>query len=200
MDKVSKSQWTQMVITLALALGVALLVNGAVLKLFGQKSAARAEHSLVGILLLMAYVAVLVRKNAGPMRAASFFVVALIPCYLGTVFPDLDIRLWGIGGHRNPLFHSSLSFLVLWVFARQRSALWQTVVSGYGIGLASHLWWDVLYYGDVRWLPGGMIDRLWLGMHGLLCLAIPGARWLRVKASGSPATHRTMRASLDANG
>jgi hypothetical protein len=84
MDKVTKSQWTQMVITLAWALGVALLVNWAVLKLFGQKSAARAEHSLVGILLLMAYVAVLVRKNAGPMRAASFFVVALIPCYLGT--------------------------------------------------------------------------------------------------------------------
>ena len=191
MDKGSKSQWTQTALTLALALGVALLVNWAVLKLFGQKSAARAEHSLVGILLLMAYVAILGEKNAGPMRAASFFVVALIPCYLGTVFPDLDIKLWGIGGHRNPLFHSSLSFLVLWVFARQSPALWQTVIIGYGIGLGSHLWWDVLYYGDVRWLPGGMIDRLWLGVHGLLCLAVPGARFLRVKASGLPEARNT---------
>lgn len=191
MDKVPKSQWTQTVITLALALGVALLVNWTVLKLFGQKSAARAEHSLVGILLLMAYVAILGEKSAGLMRAASFFVVALIPCYLGTVFPDLDIRLWGIGGHRNPLFHSSLSFFVLWVFARQSPALWPTVIIGYGIGLASHLWWDVLYYGDVRWLPGGVIDRLWLGIHGLLCLAVPGARLLRVHASGLPGAWKT---------
>jgi hypothetical protein len=48
---VYKFQWKQAVITLALALSVALIVNWAVLTFFGQKSAARAEHSLVGILL-----------------------------------------------------------------------------------------------------------------------------------------------------
>ena len=49
-----------------------------------------------------------------------------------------------------------------------------TLVAGYGVGLASHLWWDVVYYGDVRWLPGATLDRLWLGVHGLLCLTTPG--------------------------
>jgi hypothetical protein len=30
--------------------------------------------------------------------------------------------------------------------------------------------WDVVYYGDVRWLPGGVLGRLWLGANGLACL------------------------------
>ena len=147
----------------------AILLNWAVLALFGQHSADRAEHSLVGILLLMGYVALRAKS-----RAVGIFFTALIPCYLGTVFPDWDIRLLGIGGHRNPLFHSSLSFFVLALLLGRRAGVLATLVAGYGVGLASHLWWDVVYYGDVRWLPGGALDRLWLGVHGLLCLTTPG--------------------------
>jgi hypothetical protein len=174
-DGLYKFQWKRVVTVLALALGVALIANWAVLTLFGQKSADRAEHSLVGIILLMAYMAILAEKKDGPLRGVGFFFLALIPCYLGTVFPDLDITLLGIGRHRNPLFHSSLSFFLLWVFVKPGNAVLHTLVAGYGVGLASHLWWDVLYYGDVRWLPGGFIDRVWLGVHGLLCLTTPGS-------------------------
>ena len=147
----------------------AILLNWGVLALFGQRSADRAEHSLVGILLLMGYVALRAKS-----RPVGIFFTALIPCYLGTVFPDWDIRLLGIGGHRNPLFHSSLSFFALALLLGRRAGFLAILVAGYGVGLASHLWWDVVYYGDVRWLPGGTLDRLWLGVHGLLCLTIPG--------------------------
>ena len=147
----------------------AILLNWGVLALFGQRSADRAEHSLVGILLLMGYVALRAKS-----RPVGIFFTALIPCYLGTVFPDWDIRLLGIGGHRNPLFHSSLSFFGLALLLGRRAGFLATLVAGYGVGLASHLWWDVVYYGDVRWLPGGVLDRLWLGVHGLLCLTTPG--------------------------
>ena len=184
MDGVYKFQWKQAAITLALALSVALIVNWAVLQFFGQKSAYRAEHSLVGILLLMAYIAIRADKQASPLRAVGFFFLAFVPCYLGTVFPDRDITLLGIGGHRNPLFHSSLSFFLLWVCVRQNNVVLHTLVAGYGIGLASHLWWDVLYYGDVRWLPGGFIGRVWLGVHGLLCLTAAGTGVLRGRGSG----------------
>jgi hypothetical protein len=124
----------------------------------------------------MAYVVILAEKEATDRRAVGIFFLALIPCYLGTVFSDLDITLFGIGGHRNPLFHSSLSFFILWFLVRRQHQFLQIMVTGYGVGLASHLWWDVLYYGDVRWLPGGAIDRLWLGAHGLLCMITPGSR------------------------
>ena len=98
-----------------------------------------------------------------------------MPCYLGTVFPDLDIRLLGISGHRNPLFHSSVSFFVLGLLAGRQARFLHILVAGYGVGLASHLWWDIVYYGDVRWLPGGTIGRLRLGVHGLRCLMTPSS-------------------------
>jgi Domain of unknown function (DUF5942) len=160
----------QALITLAAAFGVAVMINWAILKLFGQKSAARAEHSLVGVILLMAYVSRFVDRQETRLGAVAFFLVALIPCYLGTVFPDLDITLLGIGAHRNPLFHSSLSFFVLLLLVHRQNAMLQTLVLGYGVGLASHLLWDMVYYGDVRWLPGGVADRLWLGANGVACL------------------------------
>jgi hypothetical protein len=170
MKRLDPLQWRQLLIALGVSLGLALLLNWAILTLFGQKSAARAEHSLVGIILLMAYVSRYMDRRETCLGAVTFFLLALIPCYLGTVFPDLDITLLGIGAHRNPLFHSSLSFLVLWWLVTRRSVILQAVVLGYGVGLASHLWWDTLFYGDVRWLPGGMADRLWLAGHGLACL------------------------------
>jgi len=170
MERRGRLRWKQILITLAVSFGVAVLVNWAILQLFGQKSADRAEHSLVGIILLMAYVSRFVERHETRLGAVAFFLLALIPCYLGTVFPDLDITLLGIGAHRDPLFHSSLSFFVLLWLVNRQNAILQTLVFGYGVGLASHLWWDVIDYGDVRWLPGGMLDRLWLGANGVACL------------------------------
>jgi hypothetical protein len=162
--------WQQLLIVLAVCFAVALLLNRAILELFGQKSAYRAEHSLIGILFLMAYVWRFVDRQQTRLGAVAFFLMALIPCYLGTVFPDLDISLLGIGAHRNPLFHSSLSFFVLLWLVRHQGVMLQAMVLAYGIGLASHLLWDTVFYGNVRWLPGGNLDRLWLAAHGVACL------------------------------
>ena len=175
-DKTPQLRCKQTVLTLLVALVIAFILNWAILKLFGQKSPYRAEHSLVGILLLMAMLVIHPERKENPASVARFFLLALIPCYLGTVFSDLDIRLCGIGCHRNPLFHSSLSFVILlWLFRRQGKFL-QTLAVGFGIGLASHLLWDVVDYGDVRWLPGGSLDRVWLGTNGLLCLVLASGR------------------------
>jgi hypothetical protein len=170
MNSLDRRRWQRILIALGIALGLSILLNWAILKLFDQKSAERAEHSLVGIIFLMAYVSRFVGTQEARLGAVTFFLLALIPCYLGTVFPDLDITLLGIGAHRNPLFHSSLSFFVLLWLVNRRSVILQALVLGYGIGLASHLLWDVVYYGNVRWLPGGPLDRLWLGANGLACL------------------------------
>jgi Domain of unknown function (DUF5942) len=170
MERLDQLRWKQILIALAVSFGIAIFLNWAILKLFGQKSADRAEHNLVGIILLMAYVSRFVDKKETRLGAVAFFLLALIPCYLGTVFPDLDITLLGIGAHRNPLFHSSLSFFVLLWLVNRQNAILQTLVLGYGVGLASHLLWDMVYYGNVGWLPGGMLDRIWLGVNGVACL------------------------------
>ncbi|HSF30975.1 MAG TPA: DUF5942 domain-containing protein [Candidatus Tectomicrobia bacterium] len=171
MEKLERLSWKDLLILLAASFGVAVLVNWGILKLFGQKSAGRAEHSLVGIILLMAYVWRFVDKRETRLGAVAFFLLALVPCYLGTVFPDLDITLLGIGAHRNPLFHSALSFFGLLWLVNRRHVVLQALVMGYGVGLASHLLWDMVFYGDVRWLSSDALGRLWLGANGVLCLA-----------------------------
>ena len=145
----------------------------------GKRALTGLEHSLVGILLLLGYMAANGGNRANIGQAVGVSLAALVPCYLGTVFPDLDIRLLGIGGHRNPLFHSSISFFVPVLLVRRQARFLHILVAGYGVGLASHLWWDIIDYGNVRWLPGGTLDRLWLGIHGLLCLMTPVSRSLR---------------------
>ena len=107
----------------AVACILALALNRAILSLFGQTSPDRAEHSLVGILLLLGVVVTSSHNWDKPGEAVGVVALALVPCYLGTVFPDWDLRLLGIGAHRNPLFHSSLSFLVLRLLVGSRMGL-----------------------------------------------------------------------------
>jgi hypothetical protein len=162
------TKWQRAGIKLVFAFAIALIVNWALLQLLGQKSTYRAEHSLVGVVFLMAYVFLFRTHNGSRTGSVGFFFGALLPCYCGTVFPDFDITLFGIGGHRNPLFHSCLSYYALfWLVKGWKHTVTQPLVIGYGIGLASHLWWDVFDHGDVRWLPGSMLDRLWLGVNGI---------------------------------
>jgi len=142
MSRAKKPFLKTTVISIISVFVLVLIINWAVIELFGQKSADRIEHSLVGIILLIAYVSVIANEQE-TKRTVSFFLLALIPCYLGTVFPDMDITLFGIGGHRNPLFHSGLSFVILLFFVWRRNEVFQTLVVRYGVGLASHLWWDI---------------------------------------------------------
>ena len=176
----NKKKLIQAAIAIVLAFGIAVIVNQIVLKLFGQKSADRAEHSLVGIVFLMVYGYIFQDKEKFHDGLVIFFLIALIPCYLGTVFPDLDIKFLGIGGHRNPLFHSCLSYFILFFIVSGKSSFFRILTIGYGVGLASHFWWDIIYYGDVRWIPGETLDRAWLFINGLLSFIPPKTETMSV--------------------
>ena len=97
----------------------------------------------------------------------------LVPCYLGTAFSDLDISLIGIGGHRNPVFQSGLIFFILYILAKKSNSYpLAAILPTFGVGLGSHLIWDTFDKGDVRWIPGGALDTVWLGVNGLLCILL----------------------------
>ena len=87
--------------------------------------------------------------------------------------------VFGIGAHRNPLFHSSIPYFCLaWLWRKLGLAdvvytiggarLGSALRVGLTLGLASHLVLDVWQYGNVHWIPGGTLDRLWLSGHALL--------------------------------
>lgn len=160
---------------LAAGLAVAGVATWAVLGLLGEESPYRAVHGWLGTVFLLAYVWLFRRGGAAP-GPVPFFLIALLPAYAGTAFPDLDILLLGIGGHRNPLFHSALIYVLPLAMLRRLPPWPRAMLVGFALGLGSHLLWDAIDYGDVRWISGGTADRIWLIANGLICLVPPGRK------------------------
>ena len=127
----------------------------------------RMIHGLIGMVFWIGYLAY--RKPAfGAGKKVGLLVFALV----GTWVPDWDLA-FGIGFHRSPLTHSALPvFLVVWI---TRSFSRQVIPVGLAIGLASHLFWDIIVYGNVQWIPGGSNDRLFLLLNAL------GLVWWAIK-------------------
>ena len=142
-------------------------------------SSARFEHFIFGIALWVAYLFLKQRRGDRLLLHPVVLAVTVPVLYLGTALPDWDIMVFGIGGHRNPLFHSSIPYFCLawlWrklgladvVYTIGRARLGSALQVGLTLGLASHLVLDVWQYGNVHWIPGGLLDRLWLSGHALL--------------------------------
>jgi hypothetical protein len=146
---------------------------------FFTLSPARREHFIWGVVLWVAYLWLQYQRGQKTLLHPVALVLAVPVVYLGTALPDWDIWLLGIGRHRNPIFHSAIPyFLLAWVWRKagleggmQRlggarvNMAWHIAFS---IGLASHLLLDIWQYGDVRWITGRTLDRLWLGGHAVL--------------------------------
>ncbi len=166
-----KQQFKKIAAILGVVGILALLLNWVVLEIFGQESMYRAVHSLVGILFLIGFYFFLTFTKISKIKIFYFFLLSLIPCYLGTVWSDLDITIFGIGSHRNPLFHSGILYFILYLVVRRfKSTTAHTILSGFGVGLSSHLLWDLLDNADVRWIPTALMDQVWLSINGFACL------------------------------
>ena len=63
----------------------------------------------------------------------------------------------------------------------------RAVPVGLALGVASHLLWDIVQYGDVRWIRGGNADRLFLLVNALLLLGFAGW-WTRRPSGRLPTT------------
>src|SRR5262245_50561935 len=101
---------------------------------------ARLEHAFVGFVFWLAFL--LFRFP----RSGWDFLIMLPFMLLGTWVPDWDLFL-GIGYHRSPLSHSALPVILLGLATRSYG-----VVVGFGLGVASHLFWDTVFYGNVHWI------------------------------------------------
>ena len=97
---------------------------------------------------------------------ASWRAWAMLPAVLlGAWVPDWDLYVGGIGFHRSPLFHSVGPVVVaagLLAVCGLGGWIRGPALRGLAVGVASHLLWDIVQYGDVRWIRGGNADRLFL--------------------------------------
>ncbi|MEM5789493.1 MAG: DUF5942 domain-containing protein [Syntrophobacteraceae bacterium] len=119
----------------------------------------RMVHALVGVVFWAGYLA-LRKPNCSRMTTVAMLPVVM----LGTWIPDWDLLL-GIGFHRHPLSHSILPVLILASATRSFSRF--LIPVGLALGVSSHLLWDVIFYGNVLWIPGGSYDRLFLFANSL---------------------------------
>ena len=132
------------------------------------------------------------------LEAGVLVPVGLVSLGYGLAWPDLDIRLLGIGWHRYFLFHSAAAAWLLREFARSYSTWVQrdptaprlqkvvaAIAAGGAVGIALHLLKDALIDGDktvVFGIPGLRLntlvpgthvdDDLWLVANGLWALRI----------------------------
>ena len=143
-------------------------------------SSARFWHFWMGVAFLVLYLLGKQRQIEGRILMHPLGLALLIPAtYLGTVLPDWDIKLLGIGAHRNPIFHSAIPYFLaalLWRLAGGNRVIQSPLTIrlmagaqvGFVLGLCSHLVLDIFQYGDVRWLSGDTFGKLWLAIHSVL--------------------------------
>lgn len=136
----------------------------------------RLVHLFVGIIFLILIISLFEKS-----RRDFLFIRLIGISSLGTWIPDLDLLIGGIGFHRSPLFHSVLPVVILsWICWRFSKS---TVPVGLSIGVASHLLWDIVFYGDVRWIKGGNNDRLFLLINAIILIWYSSFRLKRWKFS-----------------
>ena len=87
---------------------------------------------------------------------------------LGTWVPDWDLIL-GIGFHRSPLTHGIFPAILV-AYLVKKYDFDPFISIGFALGLSSHLFWDTIFYGDVRLIPGGTLDRIYLVSSGSILL------------------------------
>jgi hypothetical protein len=120
-------------------------------------SDARIEHAIVGFVFWLFF---LLARDARCTGSDNLAMLAF--ALLGTWVPDWDLFL-GIGFHRSPITHSALPVILVSLLVRPYSGY--AVAVGFGLGVASHLFWDVVEYGNVHWIPGRFWDRAFLGAN-----------------------------------
>jgi len=137
---------------------------------------ARLAHIAVGVVFVILYF--LIKKVLkSPERNILNIIGILIASILGTWVSDWDLLIGGIGYHRSPITHSFLPFVLFEQIVFPASPY--VLPRGFALGLSSHLFWDIVYYGNVHWIPGKFWDCLFLGVN--VCMLIG---WIILRESG----------------
>src|SRR5262245_50659749 len=96
---------------------------------------ARLQHFWFGVAFLLAYMWIKRQRQEGGLLLHPLALAVALPIlYLGSALPDWDIKLLGIGAHRNPLFHSAAAYFCLAYLGRWMG-LERTVHNAAGIRL-----------------------------------------------------------------
>ena len=122
-------------------------------------------HLIAGIIFILLFIKI---YNIEINKKGLIYV--FLSMALGTWVSDWDLML-GIGFHRSPLTHSLLpALIILWAVFKLK--LNPILLVGFCLGLSSHLFWDIIAYGNVQWIKGGNNDRMFLLINAILLIVL----------------------------
>lgn len=87
---------------------------------------------------------------------------------VGASFPDWDTFI-SISIHRNPITHSAIIYFIGIVVTRPEH---YKILHFFGLGIAAHLIVDFLNYENVIWIPGKILDLIFLATNFLIVLIL----------------------------
>jgi serine protease len=108
----------------------------------------------------------------GVMVGASglFFLPSL--GLLSQGFTSWDMAIFGVAGHGNPLFFSALAPLGLILLGYSSRRL-RVPLAGFAVGVAASLVFQIVARTtNIVWLPGAVVDELWLAANALVCAVL----------------------------
>jgi len=109
---------------------------------------------------------------------SPFFAFYCLTTMLGALFPDID---WTIDrvisgfGHRNPLTHSLLGPLLLYIPLFSYKVSPTLLINSYNaftLGIATHLLGDVIKTGNLTWIKSRKLEHAWYVLNGIVLVIL----------------------------
>jgi len=134
------------------------------------------SHLLLAIPLYVLSVKYL--SPAQELLLSPFFALYCLTAMVGALFPDVD---WAIDrvipgfGHRNPLTHSLLGPLLLYIPLFSYKVSHPLLINSYNaftFGIATHLFGDVMKTGNLTWIKSRKQEHAWYILNGIVLVAL----------------------------
>jgi len=97
---------------------------------------------------------------------------------VGALFPDID---WTINrfisgfGHRNPLTHSLLGSLLLYIPLLSYKISHPLLINSFNaftLGIATHLLGDLIKTGNLTWIKSRKLEHAWYFLNGIVLVVL----------------------------
>ncbi len=117
-------------------------------------------------------------SDAGATLLSPFLALYCILAMTGSLFPDIDWRIdahFRGFGHRNPLTHSLLTPLVLYLMMQRLNISEPTVIacfSAFTLGVAAHMLGDLIKTGNLVWIPSRKHENMWYALNASALLIL----------------------------
>lgn len=117
-------------------------------------------------------------SDAEKVLFSPFLAFYCITAMVGSLFPDIDwiiARIVPRFGHRNPITHSFLAPLLLFISIYNYEISQPVILNFYNaftFGIATHLFGDLIKTGNLVWVKSRKYENVWYVLNGIVLIVL----------------------------